>query len=284
MTILSADTSDVGVNSEVLSESFGEQYPLLVDVINSLLMDNRLQLSKGENDTVWYKLVQEEKAKKLVGLTPEQMMIYQVIEKAGNQGIWTRDIKTSTSVNQNTLTKSLKSLENRHLIKTVKSVTSKSKKLYMLYELTPPKAITGGPWYTDQEFDYDFVKHLSNYVLSYVKEQQTPALKDIAAAIKVSGISKIDLSMEEVKLIVNTLVYDGELEEVRGAASRFSRGAGDGPVYKMAPSVEVVNAFTEIPCGTCKVMKHCSEGGVVSPKTCVYLAEWLNMPNSEELF
>ena len=28
------------------------------------------------------------------------MMIYQVIEKAGNQGIWTRDIKTSTSVNQ----------------------------------------------------------------------------------------------------------------------------------------------------------------------------------------
>lgn len=27
-------------------------------------------------------------------------MIYQAIEKAGNQGIWTRDIKTSTNVNQ----------------------------------------------------------------------------------------------------------------------------------------------------------------------------------------
>lgn len=35
----------------------------------------------------------------------------------------------------------------------------------------PAKEITGGPWYTDQEFDYEFVKHLSNYVLSYVKEQ-----------------------------------------------------------------------------------------------------------------
>lgn len=31
---------------------------------------------------------------------PEQMMIYQVIEKAGNTGIWTRDIKTGTNVNQ----------------------------------------------------------------------------------------------------------------------------------------------------------------------------------------
>lgn len=67
---------------------------------------------------------------------PEQLMIYQVIEKAGNKGIWTRDIKTATSVNQNTLTKTLKSLEGRHLIKTAKSVTSKSKKLYMLYELS----------------------------------------------------------------------------------------------------------------------------------------------------
>eukprot|EP00752_Nemacystus_decipiens_P003041 g2819.t1 len=271
MAILSADTSDDGVNSEVLSENFGEEYPLLVDIINSLLVDNRLQLSKGENDTMWYKLVQEEKAKKLTGLTPEQLMIYQVIEKAGNKGIWTRDIKTATSVNQNTLTKTLKSLEGRHLIKTAKSVTSKSKKLYMLYELTPAKEITGGPWYTDQEFDYEFVKHLSSYVLSYVKEQ-------------VSGISKIDLSMDEVKLIVTTLVYDGLLEEVRGAVSRFNRDAGDGPVYKMAPTAEVVNPFTEVPCGTCKVMKHCSEDGVVSPKTCVYLAEWLNLPNSDELF
>lgn len=76
------------------------------------------------------------RARVAAGGRPEQLMIYQVIEKAGNKGIWTRDIKTATSVNQNTLTKTLKSLEGRHLIKTAKSVTSKSKKLYMLYELS----------------------------------------------------------------------------------------------------------------------------------------------------
>lgn len=52
-------------------------------------------------------------------------------------------------------------------------------------------------------------------------------MKDIAAAIKVSGISKIDLSMDEVKLIVTTLVYDGLLEEVRGAVSRFNRDVSE---------------------------------------------------------
>lgn len=35
---------------------------------------------------------------------------------------------------------------------------------------------------------------------------------------------------------------------------------------------------------TVQVIQQCSEGGVVSPKTCVYLAEWLKLPNSEELF
>ena len=74
--------------------------------------------------------------------------------------------------------------------------------------------------------------------------QQTPPLKDIAAAIKVSGISKIDLSMEEVKLIVSTLVYDGLLEEVRGAASRFNRNVGGRTMFHLLiiiqPSRDVI--------------------------------------------
>lgn len=64
---------------------------------------------------------------------------------------------------------------------------------------------------------------MSPFVPARCCEQQTPPLKDIAASIKVSGISKIDLSLDEVKLIVNTLVYDGLLEEVRAAATRCSR-------------------------------------------------------------
>lgn len=42
----------------------------------------------------------------------------------------------TAAFSQNTMRKSLKSLENRHLVKTVKSVTSKSRNLYMLYELS----------------------------------------------------------------------------------------------------------------------------------------------------
>ena len=46
------------------------------------------------------------------------------------------------------------------------------------------------------------------------------------------------------------------------------------------PKISIINRFGV----RVQVMRHCSEGGVVSPKTCVYLAEWLNLPNAEELF
>ena len=46
------------------------------------------------------------------------------------RGVWTRDIKLSTNIPQHTLTKTLKILEQRNLIKSVRSVVSKSKKLY----------------------------------------------------------------------------------------------------------------------------------------------------------
>lgn len=76
--------------------------------------------------------------------------------------------------------------------------------------------------------------------------QQTSPLKDIAAAIKVSGISKIDLSLDEVKLIVNTLVYDGDLEEIRGSASRFNRDVSD--FSRLQDGVPTARLFTFLSC------------------------------------
>lgn len=59
----------------------------------------------------------------------------QEIERAGNKGIWTRDIKTHTNIPQQIVTKTLRLLETRRLVKSVKSISSKNKKLYMLFDL-----------------------------------------------------------------------------------------------------------------------------------------------------
>lgn len=85
-----------------------------------------------------------------------------------NRGIWTRDIKLASNIPQHMLTKTLKILEQRSLIKSIRSVVSKSKKLYVLFDVVPAKSVTGGPWYSDQEFDHEFVSELSNFIVHVV--------------------------------------------------------------------------------------------------------------------
>jgi DNA-directed RNA polymerase III subunit RPC6 len=55
-------------------------------------------------------------------------------------------LKVRTNLAQPQVTKMLKALEGKSLIKSVKNVNNPSRKLYMLFELEPSREITGGAW------------------------------------------------------------------------------------------------------------------------------------------
>jgi DNA-directed RNA polymerase III subunit RPC6 len=61
--------------------------------------------------------------------------------------VWTKDLKIRTNLAQPQVTKILKALEARGLIKSIKSVANPSRKLVMLSELEPSKEVTGGAWW-----------------------------------------------------------------------------------------------------------------------------------------
>ena len=56
------------------------------------------------------------------GLAGDEMVVFKCVEMAGNKGIWTRDLKIRTNLHQTVITKSLKTLENKKLIKAVRPV------------------------------------------------------------------------------------------------------------------------------------------------------------------
>lgn len=219
--------------------------------------------------------------------SPEQMLVYQAIERSGNKGIWTRDIKIATNIPQHTLAKTLKILEQRQLVKSVRSVVSKSKKLYMAYDMMPAKEITGGPWYSDQEFDHEFVAALSNFIVQVVRSIGMVDLAALTDKVRISGISKVELSLEELELVVNTLVYDGRLEEVSSAVLLLTGQSTAKKRYKVCKTQSSSaggggggggsswDYLTEMPCGRCPVVTQCSETGVICPATCEYYNDWL---------
>ena len=107
------------------------------------------------------------------------------------------------------VTKILKNLEGRQVIKAVKSVQSKNRKVFMLFDLEPHRDITGGAWWTDQEFDAEFV--------AVLREAARRIVRDTAKGITVTSlgnkldkmkVSHVKLRDFEVKEIIDTLVYD----------------------------------------------------------------------------
>lgn len=270
-------------SDDTVRQYFGPvKYEQLSGAINQLLKSNRLQLFTLPTGGLVYKAVQEEMAAKLEGLEQEQVLVHQAIERSGDKGIWTRDIKNVTNISQHNLTKALKVLEQRMLIKSVRSVASKSKKLYMLYELEPAKEVTGGPWYTDgQDFDHAFVTALGKFVTQLVRSHGMMDLATICEKIKISGISKVELTLKEVELVVGTLVFDGNLEDVQASMLLVTGYAAAKKVYKAAKPMHPPAALTASPCGLCPVVAHCSDGGAISPASCEYMSQWLDVAGGD---
>lgn len=267
--------------------------------LNRLLSQNKLDLFKSPQGVV-YKL-KDPRLDPSTGSASENLdekLVYGVIKESGSKGIWIRDISIKTNVKSTALNKALKSLESRKLIKSVQSVNANKKKVYMLFELEPDRSITGGAWYSGKEFESEFVEILNEQCFRYLcdkREQintnskyandpllkrnaQFATSKEIRDFIQSLGISKINLSVEDIECILNTLVYDGKVEK-SVVANSTAGGAGEHiflfrAVYSILSS-QYGSSVVRTPCGICPLIDQCHPDGIINPRQCVYMKEWL---------
>ena len=189
-----------------------------MEIINDLLDKEQITLhtegGEGENGICYFKRVSAEEMLKKRGLSSEDRLVLQVIEAAGNCGMWTKEVKQKTNFPQVKVTKIFKTLESRKLIKSVKHVAQQNRKVYMKYDLEPSREITGGAWFTDQEFDAVFVKIMRDQCRDFIRKEKRVTLQDVYEHIVESKISNVNLRKEDVKQIVDTLFYDGDVEMI----------------------------------------------------------------------
>ena len=263
--------------------------------INRLLSQRKLQIFK-DGDALVYKEVKQDEAVKFKGLSSEDLLVYQIIQQSGNTGIWTKELKQKSNLPQTQIGKIFKSLEARKLIKAVKHVAQQNRKVYMLYELEPSREITGGAWYTEHEYDAEFIHVLREQCVKFILARGKVTLEDVCDFVKQTKLSHVELGQEEVLQIVNTLVYDGkvdaheelELDKERDPDDPAGEHGGDDDddldymenvivVYRPASlPIPKSSAFTAVPCGVCPVFQECAPGGLVSPETCQYMQDWLS--------
>lgn len=90
----------------------------------------------------------------------------------------------------------------------------------MLYDLTPAKEITGGPWYSDYEFDHEFIAEIRTFIQMCIRRMNGGlgvgngvTLKQIANKMIQANVSRVQLSLEEVQQLLQTLAFDYLIEQ-----------------------------------------------------------------------
>ncbi|MCO5604659.1 hypothetical protein L7F22_058829 [Adiantum nelumboides] len=233
------------ITSDKLPELFSDVdlTDVLVPAVNSLLRKSLLVAQQGASG-LQYMAVSKADASMMGSMEGDEGIIYRHIKQSGNEGIWTRQLKMRSNLHQTVMARCLKSLEQRQLIKVVKSVKFPTRKIYMLYNMTPSVELSGGPWYTDNELDTVFIESLCRALYQYISHEtwplqlqdrdeaamekegnptrlfpasHTPDLPSAQSCLKWLRDKKLTptkLAVKDVKSLLDTLVWDGKIEKV----------------------------------------------------------------------
>ncbi|WOK93780.1 DNA-directed RNA polymerase III subunit rpc6-like [Canna indica] len=213
-------------------------------------------------------------------LSEPERKLYELIKSRTNMGIWTADMKKETGLQNNVVTKSLKLLQNKNLIKDVVNVHNKGRKYYMAVEFEPSKEVSGGSWYADGNLDTDFINILRRMCVKHIEERKVATIEDVWKAIVASRVLKVECSMQQILEIVRALALDKEIEELKSTGvGEFSNVQAGKICYRSLRGNQVARAgyLSTIPCGVCPRISECTPDGVISPKTCVYYNKWLKL-------
>lgn len=210
-------TYEQGVNEEqirIMNPTLTKES--LVKYLNGLIKSNNITVYKNGN-TIFYKAV--------VNASDDyETLIINLIAQSGTEGMWIKEIREKTNMPQNLILKILSSMENRRVIKSIKNIKN-NRKVYVLYDIIPSDAITGGFWFNDNEVDVECVKNVGKIVCNYIKQKtfidnenainkysNNPSLSEITEFINTLNFLNSKVKDEELKILLNTLVYDEKIE------------------------------------------------------------------------
>lgn len=212
--------------------------------------------------------------------TEEEQVIYSLIEESKTRGIWIKELREGSGLNQLQLRKTLKSLETKKLIKTIKAVGT-TRKCYILFSIEPDMSLTGGTFYSDQQLDSELINTLISVCGSYAASRRKHAIdenpnniqmqreasyirpQEIAQFITEKRVLNVPLSLEDLERILEVAVLDGTIER-----------RADGKI-RACPPRSSISPLVSVPCAICPVVEDCRPGYVISPQSCDYMKNWL---------
>lgn len=275
-----------GVTQQDLEQAGWGDAAKQLNAANQLLATGRIEITQIAPGQLMYKTVDPHTQAKFRGLDREHMLVYQMIEKSGDKGCWSKVIKDQSNLQPHTITKVTKELIRRSLVKEVKSVAQRGRKVFMLWEIEPSKAVSGGTFYQDGEFAATWIEQLRQHCQQYIDSfaGKVVTLQMVHAYIQEQPGPSVP-SQEDIQAIMRTLELDeivyatqsGTGDIIYTARNRgitFDMFAGRLPSF--IARQDVPSAGLTVPCLICPLQSECHSGGRICPEKCQYFTAWLS--------
>jgi len=281
------ENSGQGVTQQDIQSHFPDT-TVVMSALQQLLNSGRIFSSKMGGKLVFH-LSDPQMAAKFAGLDPQHMLVYQLVEKAGDKGAWTKVLKDQTNLQQHTITRITKGLIQRQLIKEVKSM--QNRKVFMLWDIEPAREVSGGTFYNDGMFNGGWLEQLRERCLEFLEQsgQRVVSLADLYAYVIQQPGPSVPTE-EDISAIMRTLELDELIYSVQTASGdmqycyRFAGGGQSQPFDLFAARVPSYMTKSEskppnfaVPCLCCPLQMECRVGGRISPDKCEYISAWLRV-------
>lgn len=174
-------------------------------------------------------------------------MVYQQIENSGTNGIWVKTIKQRTNIHQTAVTKCMKTLEGKKLVKPVKSIKNPSQRIYMLSHLSPNEDVTGGPWFSDGELDVELIAVTADAVVHFIERQSWKTVN-----VKREHRSPSPISIDDPTVGQNNKKRKRPEADIEGTHPKSKRMVPGEPMqisypagYRNYPTVHAIKHFIQ---------------------------------------
>ncbi|KHN70720.1 putative DNA-directed RNA polymerase III subunit RPC6 [Toxocara canis] len=267
-------------NEELLQMTASIEGRVRGETVNTLLSSGKIEMLPGTKQGSFSLRIR--RGTQIADASPEEQLIYSLIEESDKMGIWIREIRSRTGLSQAQVRKALKVLEQRKLVKSVKAIGT-SKKCYMLYDVEADESLTGGAFYSDQQLDSQFVQTLVHLCVSMLQANSKRKLSEeshvgdpyaarecsfvrsseVAQFVRDKGVCRVQLSVADIESILSVAVLDRSIER-----------RADG-MYRALGADTMRSASALLPCLQCPLAADCFPGAEIAPQTCEYFAQWL---------
>jgi len=230
----------------------------VTEAVSELMQTGEIAGSQKGSDVLYVRLSLEQ-TQALGDLSAEEFAVLHIVREANTTGIWNQDLGRKIGLSTSAVNRILTSLENKKLVKSVKSVQHKNRKNWLLAELTPSEETAGNFLFQGQEeFNSDFLQNLMSYTKAALQKAPNSA-KGLVTVL--TQQTKQQLTVDNVEQVLHMMESLNQVERTDSGTYRAISWAVPEP--------------PPVPCLLCPLARECHPTAIVNPQTCKYLTEWL---------